>query len=145
MSVIFLPFFQFSRAIDHFEYLWQRTHGLKANKILKKCHQALQQDSILSLYEQTMLKVPIFTDLNRSFFRKLGTHLEEKYFLKDTPVIKLNDIISTVYIVHKGEAVAKGPDGSTFTTLKRGWLVYDLNKNGRYKQFVLVCLVILTT
>lgn len=109
------------KAVDHFEYSWQRTHGLKANIILKKCHLALQQDAVLSLYEQTLLEVPTFYDMGRSFCRLLGINLDEAYFLRDAPIIQLNDIINTIYIVHKGEAIVNGPDGSMFATLTRGW------------------------
>lgn len=111
----------FSKTINHFEYIWKRTHGLDTNQILKKCHRALRQDCALSLYEQTLMEVPIFDDLGRTFFRQFGVHLEESYYLKDDPIVKLNDVISTLYIIHKGEAIVKGPDGSVFTVLTRGW------------------------
>lgn len=68
-----------------------------------------------------MMEVPIFRDLGRTFFRLFGTHLEESYFLKDDPIVKLNDIVSTFYVIHKGEVVVKGPDGSIFAVLTRGW------------------------
>lgn len=109
------------RAIDHFEYIWRRTHGMRASKILMKCHPALREDCVLSLYEKTLTLVPIFAELNKSFYRLLGSHLEEAYFLRDSPIIKLNDICSTMYIIHKGEVSIIGPDGSTFITLFRGW------------------------
>lgn len=73
------------------------------------------------LYEDTLLKVPIFEDMGKSFYRLLGLHLEEMYFLNESTIIKLNDIISTIYIIHKGEVRVLGPDGSTFASLSRGW------------------------
>lgn len=109
------------KAIDHFEYTWQRTHGLRANNLLKNCHRALEHDTVLSLYEATLTEVPVFNDLNRPFFRSLGMFLEEAYYLRDVPIIKINDIVSHLYIVHKGEAVVKGPDGTIFATLTKGW------------------------
>lgn len=68
-----------------------------------------------------MMEMPIFRDLGRTFFRLFATHLREAYFLKGDPIIKLNDIVSTLYIVHKGEVLVKGPEGSTFAVLTRGW------------------------
>lgn len=94
---------------------------MNTNQILQKCHRALRQDCALSLYEHTMMEVPIFRDLGRTFFRLFGIHLREAYFLKDDPIIKLNSVTSTLYIIHKGEVVVKGPDGSVFANLKRGW------------------------
>lgn len=101
--------------------MWQKTHGLTGNFILEKCHMALRQDAVLSLYEQTLLEVPVFADLGRSFFRLCGIQLHEDYLLKDELVIRLNDIIDIIYIIHKGEAVVQAPDGSIFTVLTRGW------------------------
>ncbi|KAF2884190.1 hypothetical protein ILUMI_21972 [Ignelater luminosus] len=108
------------KVIDHFEYIWQRTHGMKASNILKKCHQALRKDSVLYLYEQTLMLVPIFTDMSKPFYRTFGMHLEEAYFLRYSSIIKLNDIIDTIYIIHKGEVTVIAPDGSTFAVLTRG-------------------------
>lgn len=81
----------------------------------------MRQDCALSLYEHTLMEVSVFRDLGRTFLRVFGTELKVAYFLKDDLIIKLNDIISTLYIIHKGEVVVKGPDGSTFAILSRGW------------------------
>lgn len=109
--------------IDHFEYIWQRTHGMDASKILRKYHLALRQDAVLYLYEQTFLLVPIFSDMNSSFFRILGLHVDEAYYLRASTIIRLNDIIDTIFIIHKGSVTVVGPDGSIFAVLKRGWLI----------------------
>lgn len=101
--------------------MWQKTHGLTGNFILEKCHMALRQDAVLSLYEQTFLEVPVFEDLGKSFFRLYGIQLHEAYLLRDELVIRLNDIIDVIYIIHKGEVTVKAPDGSTFAYLTRGW------------------------
>lgn len=82
---------------------------------------ALRKDAVLSLYEQTLLEVPVFMSLEKSFFRLCGIKLHEYYFLRNELVIKLNDIVDTIYIIHKGEVAVKGPDGSIFTILTRGW------------------------
>lgn len=82
---------------------------------------ALRKDAVLSLYEQTLLEVPVFVGLGKSFYRLCGIQLHEYYLLKNEFVIKLNDIIDIIYIIHKGEAVVKGPDGSILAVLNRGW------------------------
>lgn len=94
---------------------------MKASNILKKCHLALRKDSVLYLYEQTLMEVPIFTEMSKPFYRTLGMHLEEAYFLRYSSIVKLNDIIDSIYIIHKGEVTVIGPDGSTFAVLTRGW------------------------
>lgn len=82
---------------------------------------ALREDAVLSLYEQTLLEVPVFTSLGKSFFRLCGIQLHEYYLLSEELIIKLNDIVDVIYIIHKGEAIVTAPDDSTFAILTRGW------------------------
>ncbi|GJQ80319.1 hypothetical protein Trydic_g12202 [Trypoxylus dichotomus] len=107
-------------AINHFEYVWQRCHGLRASKILKQCHLALSKDCALHLYEETLKEVPIFKDMVTSFYRVVGTNLDEQYFLRNYRIISLNDIINKIYIVHKGQVKITGPDGGQYTILTKG-------------------------
>lgn len=93
---------------------------MKAGNILMQCHTALKEDCGLALYEQTLNQIPVFTDADVSFYRILSTNLTDNYFLKGSTIIKLNDIISMTYIVHKGEVSVIGPDGSIFAVLERG-------------------------
>lgn len=82
---------------------------------------ALRKDAVLSLYEQTLLEVPVFVGLEKSFFRLCGIQLHEYYLLKNELVIRLNDVVNLIYIIHKGEVTVKAPDGSVFAVLTRGW------------------------
>ena len=126
----------YRKAIDHFEYVWQRTHGMEANTILKECHLALRKDCALYLYEETLKIVPIFVDMLPTFYRTVGIQIEEKYFLKDYRIIELNDIVKNVFIVHKGEVTIIGPDGSCFAVLGRGRYVLNLNSVTEWKNCV---------
>lgn len=94
---------------------------MDANNILNQCHLALRKDCALYLYEETLKQVPIFADMLPSFYRLLGTKVNENYFLKSYPILQLNDICQYAYIIHKGEVLVIGPDGSYFDTLTRGW------------------------
>ncbi|KAI4461807.1 cyclic nucleotide-gated cation channel subunit a [Holotrichia oblita] len=115
------------KAIDHFEYIWQRTHGMDASNILRQCHVALRKDCALYLYEDTLKHVTVFADMLPSFYRMLGTAVNENYYLKNYPIIQLNDIVKYVYIIHKGEVLVIGPDGSYFATLTRGCMFGNLD------------------
>lgn len=109
------------KMIDHFEYNWQRTHGMKSSSTLKKFHLALREDAVLYLYEQTLQQVPVFFDQSRSFYRLVGLNIDEMYFLSNYTIIRINDIVSNVYIVHKGEVSVYAPDGTLFASLTKGW------------------------
>lgn len=94
---------------------------MKASVVLNKVHTALREDCVLFLYERTLCEVQIFAEQSQAFYRYLGLHLEEAYFLRDFPIIRLNDIVNTIFIIHKGAITVQGPDGSHFETLERGW------------------------
>lgn len=94
---------------------------MRAKHILQRCHTALMEDCALALYMQSIQDLPIFADLNMSFFRILCTNLTDTYFLKDSYIIKLNDIIDVIFFINKGECSIVGPDGSIFEVLGNGW------------------------
>lgn len=93
---------------------------MKASVILKTCYVALREDCVLYLYERTLVEVQIFAEQSQAFFRYIGLHLEEAYFLRKFPIIRLNDVVDMVFIIHKGAVDVIGPDGSHFETLERG-------------------------
>ncbi|GJQ80337.1 hypothetical protein Trydic_g12214 [Trypoxylus dichotomus] len=127
-----------TKAIDHFEYIWQRTHGMNVVNILKQCHVALRKDCALYLYEETLKQVTVFTDMLPSFYRMLGTIVSENYYLKNYPVIQLNDVVKYIYILHKGELLVIGPDGSYFDTLTRGCVFGNLDDVKQTRSMVTV-------
>lgn len=134
----FFYLFRYRRAISHFEYNWQRTHGMKASVILNKCHTALREDCVLYLYERTLCEVQIFAEQSPSFYRYLGLQLEEAYFLRDFPIIRLNDIVNTVFIIHKGAVAVQGPDGTLFETLERGCVFGNIDEAAETRSMVTV-------
>lgn len=99
---------------------------MKSSSVLSHCHAALREDCVLYLYERTLTEVQIFSEQSQYFYRYMGLHLEEAYFLRDFPIIRLNDVVNTVYIIHKGEVSVIGPDGSNFETLNQGWSVFPI-------------------
>lgn len=108
------------KAIKHFEHMWKRTHGIETHDIFQKFHHALRQDVMLQLYEKTISVVPAFIGVEKGFTRQLATSLNVLYYLKGDKIVKKNDIVSNIYIIHRGEVDVIGPDGTKFCKLKRG-------------------------
>lgn len=77
-------------------------------------------DFCLHTYLETLQKVAVFEEASTNFFRHIGRHLNEIYLKKDQDVIKVNDVVKVIYVVHQGEVVIHGPTGEAFATLKRG-------------------------
>lgn len=98
---------------------------MDASNILQQCHVALRKDCALYLYEETLQRASIFADMLPPFYRMMGTMMNENYYLKNYPILQLNDIVKYVFVIHKGEVLVIGPDGSYFDTLTRGW--YKIN------------------
>ncbi|XP_022906614.1 uncharacterized protein [Onthophagus taurus] len=124
------------KAINHFEYVWQRTHGLNASSILKQCHLALSKDCALHLYEDTLKEVLIFRDMVTSFYRVIGTNLEEQYYLAEYPIIRLNDIVSKIYIVHRGIIMIYGPDGTRYAMLRKGGVFGNIDEVSQTRSMI---------
>ncbi|XP_046436019.1 uncharacterized protein LOC124187876 [Neodiprion fabricii] len=117
------------RAIKHFENMWWRTHGIETHAIFNKFHHALRQDVMLQLYEQTISVVPAFAGVEKSFTRQLATSLEMLNFLKGSEIVKKNDIVSHMFIVHRGEVDVIGPDGTLFCKLRRGSIFGNIDNS----------------
>lgn len=81
---------------------------------------ALSKDCALHLYEKTLKEVTIFKDMVTSFYRVIGTNLDENYCLRNYKIIAMNDIVRKVYIVHRGQVKITGPDGSQYAILTKG-------------------------
>lgn len=46
--------------------------------------------------------MPVFEGVRSAFFRELAVLVEELYYIKSEAVVRQNDIISSVMIVHTG-------------------------------------------
>lgn len=79
-----------------------------------------------------MKDVPIFKDMVTSFYRVIGTNLDEQYFLRNNRIITLNDIVNKIYIVHEGQVKITGPDGGVYTILTKGGYVWYMQLIGMY-------------
>ncbi|KAL3282711.1 hypothetical protein HHI36_005883, partial [Cryptolaemus montrouzieri] len=77
------------------------------NKILSIVHAALHEDAVLHLYENTLKEIPLFEGVERTFFRILGKSLRERYYIKGSYIFREDDVIDTIFIVHRGKLEIK--------------------------------------
>ncbi|XP_048509712.1 potassium voltage-gated channel protein eag-like [Athalia rosae] len=117
------------KAIKHFEHMWLKTHGIEAHDIFHKFHHALRQDVMLQLYENTLSVVPAFSGVEKGFTRQLATNLQILYFLKGNKIVKKNNIVSHIYIVHRGVVDVIGPDGTRFCKLQKGSMFGNIDNS----------------
>lgn len=73
--------------------------------MLSKLHPALYEDAVLDMYERALREVPLFENVDRSFFRILGKELREKYFKKDHVITQANNIMENIYIIYRGRVL----------------------------------------
>lgn len=118
-----------NKAIKHFEHIWGRTHGIETHAIFNKFHIALRQDVMLQLYEQTISAIPAFDGIERGFTRQLAMNLKMQYYLKGNEIEKKNNIVSNIYIVHRGEVDVIGPDDTIFCRLQRGSIFGNIDNS----------------
>lgn len=55
------------------------------------------------MYEKTLREIPLFEDVEYSFFRAFAKKLKEQYFQKGYMVIRSNEVISSMYIIYRGK------------------------------------------
>ncbi|KAI8420830.1 hypothetical protein MSG28_008031 [Choristoneura fumiferana] len=89
--------------IDYWKYQWKRTGGWSHQSILGKLHANLNEDAVLYMYERTLKEIPLFEDVEYSFFRAFAKKLNELYFQKGYMVIRANEVVSNMYIIYRGK------------------------------------------
>ncbi|XP_017772716.1 PREDICTED: uncharacterized protein LOC108559859 [Nicrophorus vespilloides] len=109
-----------NKNIRFFEYMWQRTQGTNTMDIFDNFHTTLKGDCVLSMYQDTLALVSIFQNADASFFRALSMLIKEAYYLQDMDICCINNIVDSVYIVHRGVIKVTRPDGHIETNLRRG-------------------------
>ncbi|XP_075976271.1 uncharacterized protein LOC142976664 [Anticarsia gemmatalis] len=98
-----IPFSLMKTVMEYWQYQWKRTGGWSHQSILGKLHANLNEDAVLHMYEKTLREIPLFEDVDYSFFRAFAKKLRERYFQKGYLVIRANEVISTMYIIYRGK------------------------------------------
>lgn len=90
------------QVIERLEYQWKRNQGVQLDKILTKTHPVLCQDTMYTMYENTLKKVPYFENLERGFLRIFGRLIREKCYLRKEKILSVDDIVSDFWIIERG-------------------------------------------
>ncbi|XP_045470321.1 uncharacterized protein LOC123677688 isoform X2 [Harmonia axyridis] len=94
-------------SLSNASYRWKRSEGMEPNKILSILHPALHEDCMLHLYENTLKEIPLFEGVDRTFFRIIGKSLRERYYIRGSYIFREDDVIDTIFIVHRGKLEIK--------------------------------------
>ncbi|CAH0723679.1 unnamed protein product, partial [Brenthis ino] len=98
-----VPYLLKKTVIDYWKYQWKRTGGWSHQKILGKLHANLNEDAVLYMYEKTLREIPLFEDVEYSFFRAFAKKLKERYFQKGYMIMRSNEVLSNMYIIYRGK------------------------------------------
>ncbi|KAI4458631.1 cyclic nucleotide-gated cation channel subunit a [Holotrichia oblita] len=90
------------RVQDSLQYKWNRTRNVNIYSLLTQMNSTLHEDVVLYLYEATLRHVPMFENADHSFLRVIAKELREEYFIEGDTVVRNNDIVQDIYIIHKG-------------------------------------------
>lgn len=61
---------------------------------------------MLYMYEKTLKEIPLFENVEFSFFRAFAKKLKEQYFQKGYMVMRANEVITSMYIIYRGKVSA---------------------------------------
>ncbi|CAG9579751.1 unnamed protein product [Danaus chrysippus] len=98
-----VPYLLKKTAIEYWKYQWKRTGGWSHQKILGKLHANLNEDAVLYMYEKTLREIPLFEDVEYSFFRAFAKNLKERYLQKGYMMLRSNEVINNMYIIYRGK------------------------------------------
>nr|XP_034828736.1 uncharacterized protein LOC117986036 isoform X4 [Maniola hyperantus] len=98
-----VPYLLKKSVLEYWKYQWKRTGGWSHQKILGKLHANLNEDAVLYMYENTLREIPLFEDMEYSFFRAFAKKLKERYFQKGYMVMRSNEVTSNMYIIYRGK------------------------------------------
>lgn len=68
-----------------------------------KLHANLNEDAVLYMYEKTLREIPLFEDVEYSFFRAFAKNLRERYLQKGYMMLRSNEVITDMYIIYRGK------------------------------------------
>lgn len=68
-----------------------------------KLHANLNEDAVLYMYEKTLKEIPLFENVEYSFFRAFAKKLKEQYFQKGYLVMRSNEVMNNMYIIYRGK------------------------------------------
>ena len=77
-----------TRVADHFEYSWIRNRGSVAHSLFKDLPLSLQADLCMDVYEESILKVPLFQNTGVGFVRLLSLVMRPSLHLKGDFVVR---------------------------------------------------------
>ncbi|GJQ71412.1 hypothetical protein Trydic_g11138 [Trypoxylus dichotomus] len=115
------------KVAEHFIQTWNMTYGFPKKTIISAFHLPLKTEFCLHWYLGTLSKVAVFEDAGMGFFRHIAYHLDEVFLKRDHDVIKVNDIVNAIFIVHKGEITIYSPTGGAFAVLREGGMFGNLD------------------
>ncbi|RVE53569.1 hypothetical protein evm_001710 [Chilo suppressalis] len=98
-----VPFVLKKTVLEYWRYQWKRTGGWSHQSILGKLHANLNEDAVLYMYEKTLREIPLFENVEFSFFRAFAKKLREQYYQKGYLVIRSNEVIKLMYIIYRGK------------------------------------------
>ncbi|CAG5046525.1 unnamed protein product [Parnassius apollo] len=119
--------------IDYWKYQWKRTGGWSHQTILGKLHSNLNEDAVLFMYEKTLREIPLFENVEYSFFRAFAKQLKENYFQKGYMVIRSNEVISNMYIIYRGKVDIISDSNEVEACMGPGGIFGNIRGASRYR------------
>ncbi|XP_015840575.2 uncharacterized protein LOC100141648 [Tribolium castaneum] len=87
--------------VQQLEYRWKR-NKLEPNTALAKFHPNLYEDCVYAMFDSIFESVPVFSNIDKSFLRLLGTIVKEQCFRHHEVIFRADDIVSELFILERG-------------------------------------------
>ena len=92
------------RALQHFQYIWNRSKGVDESAILETLPSSLKGDIVLFMNKNLLQNVSWFKNkVSRGFIRSIATRLETHLFLANEVIFKKGDMGQHMFFINQGK------------------------------------------
>ncbi|XP_026477138.1 uncharacterized protein LOC113383100 [Ctenocephalides felis] len=111
----------------HFLQRYKRTGGIEPMEVLNDIHTTLMEDAVHSMFEETLQIVPLFSFVEKSFFRIIALHLANRHYVKGEEIVRCNYITRNIYILHRGKVQVKNSNDEPICIIGPGAIFGRIN------------------
>jgi voltage-gated potassium channel len=104
----------------YFDYLWEKRLVVDEPAMLAALPPALRDEVALSLKQDLLLNVPLFSRAGDAFLREVALHLRPFVCLPGDLIVRAGDPGREMFFLSRGAVEVLGPDGNVLNTLHDG-------------------------
>lgn len=108
------------RIRHYYDHIWEHRMGPYESDLVEDLPPALRAEVLLSLNQDVLRRVPLFTGASEGALRELSLALRPIVYTPGDEVIRLGEVGDAMFVVSRGRLVVKNAEGTTLALLTEG-------------------------